>query len=241
MTRKRYARIVLSFALLLCTVYSAAQSGDEVPLGDLARSFRKDRPPAAPAVIDNDNLAQVMDAATGHHPGDALLFSIDGPRNRFQMTSPDGTCSLSFNANAASLLSDPDAVESLPAGELAKLEGPASLDGDDLQVSIFNGTDWNLKEITVGVTLVRPEESEAAFFKNARLLPAAQSDDSENAGKPSDSTILIHMRVASAAPLLTTMFREKLGAAIAPDQEWHWAIVGAKGIPPTPLINGPAF
>ncbi|MBV8052192.1 MAG: hypothetical protein JOZ80_13430, partial [Acidobacteriaceae bacterium] len=38
----------------------------------------------------------------------------------------------------------------------------------------------------------------------------------------------------TAAPLATTIFRDTLGASLASDQEWHWAIVSAKGVPPSP-------
>jgi len=182
-----------------------------------------------------------MDEVESHLLSGSLLFSLNGPKNSFQMSSPDGTCSLSFSANATSLLSDPNALEALPASELTKLDGPATLDGDTLQVSVFNGTDWDLKEITVGLTIVRPEESEAAFYRSAKLLPVvATTEDPETGGRPSDKTLLLHLK-AQASPLMTTVFREKLSATIAADQEWHWAIISAKGIPPTSLVPLPTF
>jgi hypothetical protein len=36
----------------------------------------------------------------------------------------------------------------------------------------------------------------------------------------------------SAAPTATALFRTQLNFALFPDQEWHWAIVRAKGVPP---------
>jgi hypothetical protein len=36
----------------------------------------------------------------------------------------------------------------------------------------------------------------------------------------------------SAAPSTTALFRTQLNFALFPDQEWHWAIVKAKGVPP---------
>jgi hypothetical protein len=243
MKRRLLAGIVLALAGLVALPCAQGQSDDDsTSLADAARTLRKEKPSNAPVVIDNDNLAQVMDASESHHLA-SLLFSLNGPRNSFQMSSPDGTCSLSFNANTMSLLSDPNEVEKLPASELTKLDGPATLDGDTLQISVFNGTDWDVKELIVGVTIVRPEESEAAFYKDTKLLPAAVTteDDSENAGKASDKTILLHMK-AQAAPLINTIFREKLSATIAPDQEWHWAILSAKGVPPPPgPIPQPTF
>jgi len=220
----------------------AAQSDDSISLGDLARTLRQEKQLAASVVIDNDNLSQVMSVSEIHRAGSSLLFSIDGAKNSFRMSSPDGTCSLSFNANATALLSDPDALETLPSGELAKLEGPAILDGDALQISVFNGTAWDLKEITVGLTIVRPDESEADFYRSAKLLPAAATttDDPDAGGKPSDRTLVLHLK-AAANPLLTTVFRGKLNVAIAADQEWHWAILSAKGVPPAPQVPLPSF
>ncbi len=36
----------------------------------------------------------------------------------------------------------------------------------------------------------------------------------------------------SAAPAATALFRAQLNFALFPDQEWHWAIVRARGVPP---------
>jgi hypothetical protein len=48
--------------------------------------------------------------------------------------------------------------------------------------------------------------------------------------KHPDSTVLYHLN-GSAAPSSTTVFHENLGVAPGQDQEWHWAIVQAKGVP----------
>ena len=45
--------------------------------------------------------------------------------------------------------------------------------------------------------------------------------------------MLLHIK-GSAAPSTTATFRTPLNFALFPDQEWHWAIVRAKGIPPQP-------
>ena len=49
--------------------------------------------------------------------------------------------------------------------------------------------------------------------------------------KQADTTILLRIK-GSAAPSTTAIFRTSLNFALFPDQEWHWAIVKAKGIPP---------
>ncbi len=163
-----------------------------------------------------------------------LLFSIDGAGagKKFQVSSPDVTCDLSFSASATSLLSDPYAPQDLPEGELAKLDGPATISGDTLQVSVHNGTTWNIKEITVGVTLLRGSEANTRRRGTARLIPAAETTTLLSEKQP-DSTVLYHLK-GSAAPSSTTVFHETLGTKLGQDQEWHWAIVQAKGIPRSP-------
>ena len=235
MKHRFYLGLALAVMGSLVPAHVRAQSDSGVPLGDLARSLRANKQPAAPpVVIDNDNLSQVMDQVENLRLNGRPLFSMEGSNNNFQMSSPDGTCSLSFNANATSLLTTPYVAEDLPQSELAKLEGPANIDGDTLQISMYNGTGWSLKEITIGLTITRRREDTATNFATARLLPATATENPTLAGKPADLTLLLHLK-GSAAPLATTIFREKLGATLAPDQEWHWAIVQAKGIPPSPL------
>jgi len=240
MKLKSYLGITLVFlgVLLPC---SRAQSDSAVSLGDLARSLRKSKEPAAPTVnvIDNDNLSQVIEQVASLRLGSRPLFSFNGIGKNFQMSTPDGTCSLSFNANATALLSNPFVATDLPQGELGKLDGPASLDGDTLQVSVYNASAWNVKEITVGLTIVRHADTNTAYFGSAKLLPAV-AGDAQPAEKPaekrSDLTLLLHLKGA-AAPSATAVFREKLPSALGPDQEWHWAIVAAKGIPPDPVLE----
>ena len=241
MRRYAYFAIFLGGLLLLVSPHAFAQD-DSVSLGDLARSLRKakeepKKEPAPPVVIDNDNLSEIMDAVESHKLTAAPVLSLDSKENQFRMSSPDGTCSLSFNADATSLITPPYVAEELPQAELAKLEGPAKLDGDRLQVSLFNGTDWNLKEVTIGLTIVRKTDK-ADLYQTARLLPAIAQDTLPQEPavadeKQSDLTLLLHLKGA-AAPLATTIYRETLGATLAPDQEWHWAIVSAKGVPPSP-------
>ncbi|MGH3055943.1 MAG: hypothetical protein ACRDL7_13295, partial [Gaiellaceae bacterium] len=50
---------------------------------------------------------------------------------------------------------------------------------------------------------------------------------------PSELTLLFHLK-GPVVPLATSVFHEKLGVPLAADQEWHWAILGAKGIAPAP-------
>jgi len=237
MRSRSYLGITLVFMAALLPLCAQAQSDSEVSLGDLARSLRKSKEPAAPTVIDNDNLSQVIEQVESLRISGRPLFSFNGAGKNFEMSSPDGTCSLSFNANATALLSSPYVSQELPQDALEKLDGPASIDGDTLQVSVYNASAWNVKEITVGLTVVRRADTNTAYFGSAKLLPAV-AGDVQPAEKPAekrpDMTLLLHLKGA-AAPSATAVFREKLSAVLGPDQEWHWAIVAAKGIPPDPV------
>jgi hypothetical protein len=226
---------VLSCLVFLGTQSLLAQSDDTVSLGDLARAVRKTKAPvAAPLVIDNDNLSKVMDQVQAHQFTLKPQAPTAPPRGPdFALSSPDGTCSISFNATAASSLNTPYVSEDLPPTELAKLEGPATIEGDSLEVSMYNGSGWKLTEVTVGLTLVRRPVDEGVYFGSARLMPAVAQDPETSEPKPSELTLLFHLR-GPLVPLTTSVFHEKLGAPLAPDQEWHWAILSAKGVAPSP-------
>lgn len=124
-----------------------------MPLGDVARNLRRN-PPTHP-VIDDDTLPQVMKQAESRKGlGSALRFFMAGEGNGFQVGVPDATCSLSFSANAKSLLSSQYAQMQLPAAELDRLEGRATIEGDALMLPLRNDTDWHVSEVTVALTVV---------------------------------------------------------------------------------------
>jgi len=242
MRHQAYLCVFLVFLGMTVPVCAAAQSDDAVSLGDLARSLRQSKAPkelAPPAVIDNDNLSQVIEDVEHFRLRASPMFYFDAAARNFQMSSPDGTCSLSFNANATALLSSPYASQDLPQSELAKLDGPANIHGDTLEVSLYNASGWNVREITVGLTIVRRADESATDYAAAKLLPAVALDTPPTE-KRSDMTLLLHLK-GSTAPFATTVYREKLDATLDDDQEWHWAIVEAKGIPPTTIANGSKY
>jgi len=237
---KRSLYFVIALLGLVFPLTTYAQSDDTaVPLGDLARSLRKNKAPdpAAPTIIDNDNLTQVMQQVQTKRLEGAPVFSIDSAGKDFKVSSPDGTCSLTFNANSTALLSVPYVAQDLPESEIGKLDGPATIDGNSLQVSVFNGSAWNVKEITVGLTIVRHDDAAATQFGTAKLIQTSTgiTDPAASAEKHSDLTVLYHLK-GSAAPSATIVFRSALEVPPAPEQDWHWAIVQAKGIPPTPSL-----
>ena len=231
---------------LLCPLGASAQ--DDAPsLGDLARDLRKNRaqqpqPPSDPAqtVIDNDNLAQVMEDAKKARPlkQDKTVFSIDPSGNTLKVQSPDVTCSLSFNARASSLLIKPVLIEDLPLTELLKIDGPGSIQDEALQLEVFNGTDWDLREITIGLTLERKPGQNAELAARARVIPAAEGLAPIAVERRSDVTLLYHLK-AEAKPFSTTAFHENIGISPGPDEDWRWSIVEAKGIRPSPAQPAP--
>jgi len=233
------ALLVSGVVLLALPSRAVAQEGADAPLGDVARSFRKKPAPAEAVInVDNDNFSKVVDdAETRRAAGASPLFSLVPAVRGFHVSSPDVTCSLSFSATAkSSSLSDPLLLDELPRAELAKLDGPATIDGDSLQVSMHNGTSWELREVVIGLTIVRQSAlvESSSSFNQARIVPAAaasQQNVQESYQKQPDVTMLLHVK-GSAAPSTTATFRTPLNFALFPDQEWHWAIVRAKGIPP---------
>ena len=217
--------IIALIALLVAPAFVRAQD-DDIPLGDLARAARKAKPVDEQTVIDNDNLNVMMDKAESERLNGKPVFSIDPSGNAFRMTSPDGTCSLSFDAKATALISTPFVTSEIPQDELLKLQGPATIHDGVLEVSLHNGTGWDVKEIVVGITVV--QNPAASEFRPVKLLGSADDGTSQ---KLPDLTMLYHLK-ATSPPDANTVFRADLGGDIDPIKEWHWALIGARGIPP---------
>jgi hypothetical protein len=231
--------LLLSAMLLLALPpwAGAQEDAGDTPLGDVARSLRKNAA-SNETIVDNDNFWQVIDEAESRRAaGTSLVFSLEPGAKNLNVSSPDVTCSLSFSGKTASLLSDPAVLDELPRTELAKLDGPATIDGDSLQVSMHNGTSWELREVVIGLTIVRrPEPGDpVSYLSPAGVAPSVVGNASppvqESFQKQPDVTLLLRMK-GSAAASTTATFRAPLNFALFPDQEWHWAIVKAKGIPP---------
>jgi hypothetical protein len=211
------------------------------PLGDVARGLRR-KIPSSQGVIDDDNLTTVMQQAESRHAeGSALKFLMAGEGKGFHVSAPDVTCSLAFTASAKTLLSSQYAQMELPAGEAAKLEGPATIEGKMLIVAVLNRTDWHVSEVTVALTVVKKSEAEetssmdtmsygAAKLRPAAMVTSLQQSESGSEKKP-DVTVIYRMR-AAAPPSATTVFSTTLNQELAPDEEWYWAIVQARGYPP---------
>jgi hypothetical protein len=223
----------------------AVAQDDGPSLGDLARNLRKDKaqqqsqPASEPnhAVIDNDNLPQAMDEAKKARPvvQNKTVLSLDPSGNTLKVSSPDVTCSMSFNARASSLLLKPILIEDLPTSELLKLDGPGSIQDDNLQLEVFNGTEWVLREITIGLTLERKPGESAELEARARVIPASENAAAVTVERRSDVTLLYHLKT-EAKPFSKTALRENIGITPGPDEDWRWSIVEAKGIRPAASI-----
>jgi hypothetical protein len=229
-------------ALCVLLIPAVAFAQDDAPsLGDLARNLRNDKnndkdkaqQPQPLTVIDNDNLTQVMDDAKNARPVDNFktVLSIDPSGNTLKVSSPDVTCSLSFNARSSSLIKSAP-IEELPLTELLKIDGPGSIQDESLQLEVFNGTDWDIKEITVGLTLERKPGENAELAASARVIPAAEGLAPVAVERRSDVTLLYHLK-AESRPFSTTAFHENIGITPGPDEDWRWSIVEAKGILPS--------
>jgi len=224
--------VFLVFALLAPVFARGQAESNDASLGHLARNLRKNKVQTPPAriVVDNDNFSQVIQQSEIKRLANSTLrFLLGDPAHDFAIASPDVTCSLSFSAQDNSLAQSVAAKpKELPDAELAKLEGPAAIVGESLQVSVYNGTAWDIREITVSLTLAKRPRTTALNFSSARVVPASST---QIMAKRSDSTTLYHLK-GVAAPNTTTVFQDNLGMSLNADQEWHWAIVQAKGIPP---------
>jgi len=199
---------------------------NDTPLGDVARNLRKKAPPTSPGVIDDDNLSQVMSQAERRHDsGSALKFMMAGEAKDFRVSAPDVTCSLAFTAGVKSLLSNQYGQMVLPAGEVLKLEGPATIEGDALLVSVHNRTDWHVSEVTVALTVVKRSASREATMSMGGMENEVRPE------KDRDVIVIYKMR-AAAPPEVTTVFSAPLNLELGADEEWHWAMVQARGYPP---------
>lgn len=209
-------------------VPARAQSEDQGPsLGDIARALRAKRKAELP-VITNENFSHLPQLIRRTEQ-QALAAGLVPPAAR--RSEPEITCSLAFSAQSPSApAANASIPQDLPTGLLAKLDGPAVISGDTLQVSLYNGSNWDVQEITVGITVVRRENQVAALAAPAQLLPASDAGPAPRLKKP-DVTFLYHLK-GSAPPSSTTAFKQALGLNLGPNDEWHWAILQARGLPP---------
>ena len=206
----------------------------EPSLGEVAREARQAKAPetanSSQKVIDNDNFSAVLDQAEAARVTGKPVFSIDPSGNAFRMTSPDGTCSLSFDAKATSLISSSFVSSDLPQDDLVKLEGHAVIHDDVLEVSVHNGSPWEVRELVIGVTVLQ-----RLFKEETDLADAKMATDPSWTGKTPDSTSILHLRGSVAADqsgTFTAVLSSDSTISLSSNADWHWALVSARGIPP---------
>jgi hypothetical protein len=100
-----------------------------------------------------------------------------------------------------------------------------------------SGKDGLAKVIPAAAVEPLPEPGNRADLRADLRSNDLRSDD--RSGKRPDTAVLYRMR-AAAAPFGVTVFAAPLNVELGPDQEWHWAIVQAKGYPPQQNIPEPA-
>ena len=226
-------RLRMSSLCLLAATALAAHSWPQ-SLGDLAREVRKSHPAQPVKVYTNEDIPQwsnevVWRSAATAPPQSApvAVASADPPSaSPIRMRSEDVECSFSFRAQSMLPRGKVDSatLSQLPASEVAKLDGTASIWGDTLDVSIHNDTGWSLREVTVRLLLgARAGEPTAAHSRAAEHGSAIDPP----AG---DTGRLLDLRL-SAEPHTATISSEPLAQNLA-GQDWSWEIVQAKGIPP---------
>ena len=234
MFRSRHTLILL-LALLAPMGLNAQE--EQPSLGDVAREARKAKAeqgqPEARKVIDDDNFATVLDEAETARLSGKPVFSIDSINKAFRITSPDGTCSLSFDARATSLISTAFVTTDLPQDELSKLEGTASIHDDMIEVSVHNGTMWELREVVIGVTVLQKPVPADTSASDVLASQSKMVSDPTWTGKQPDQTVIYRLR-GSAGSKATGTFTAPLNVdsnvSVTPAQDWHWALVSARGI-----------
>jgi len=231
---RRFLLLLVVGATLVPARLLAQDDPNDVPLGDVARNLRK-KAPTKP-VIDDDNLSQVMQEADSRKGfGSSLRFLMAGDLSGFRVSAPDVTCNLSFSSNVKSLLAGQYSEMDLPAGDLARLEGHATIEGDALSVSVHNGTDWHVSEIAVAVMIVRKSAPNAVASEGSLNLEPAPAEGAQppeiKTDKKPDSTVIYRMR-AVGVPWAVTTFSARLQSELGAASEWHWAVVQARGYPP---------
>jgi hypothetical protein len=228
---------------------TAQDDPEPMPLGDVARGLRKKAPPAKP-VIDDDNLPQVMQQVDSHDDAASRFrFLMSRDSQGFQVSAPDVSCSLAFTANVKALLSSQYDQVDLPPTEMAKIEGKAVVEGDALTVPVFNGTQWHLSELAIAFTVVKkprtgvvPWNHEGVSSASADVTPplapeiAADAFQQVRPEKRPDVAVIYRMR-AAALPWSNAVFSAPLKLELDPGEEWHWAIVQAKGYPPETYVS----
>ncbi len=114
----------------------------------------------------------------------------------------------------------------LPSEQLEKITGTASINGDELEMDIYNGTDWEIYEIFVEVTLREKIPTSNPVNAGEYLKAATQA--------PIKYQRVYRFSGEEIPPYSCTNvndgWKAKLGFTRKSGQFWSWTITKAKGI-----------
>lgn len=208
-------------------------SAQEPSLGDLAREARKSHSTQPVKVYTNEDIPQATNeviwrSAAVQPPPTPVAVQANAdpsPPSPIKMRSEDVECNFSFRAQP--LLprgkAESAGLTPLPASEVAKLDGTASIWGDTLDVSIHNDTGWSLREVTVRLVI-------GGHAEETRVAHSHPAGHGGAAAETVANDPLLALRL-SAEPHTATISSEPLAQSLN-GQDWSWEIVQAKGIPP---------
>jgi hypothetical protein len=112
--------------------------------------------------------------------------------------------------------SPPEVSNKVPADELSRLNGQASIKrglsrGDYIEADIYNGSSWVIKTVTIRLAFENESKHES-FSRDYSLSPASTFN-------------------GEVKPLHAARFSERLGFTLEPGQTWRWNLVAATGHP----------
>jgi hypothetical protein len=171
-----------------------------------------------------------MDKAEAERLNGKPVFSIDPSGQTFRMSSPDGSCSLSFDAKAAALITTRHSDQQSAIRRTGRLDGTASVRDGMIEVQLHNKTDWELKEVVVGLTLLNER---GPLFRSASPARPNRRDFDSEASRHNHAV----SPGGDSAAGWDTVFRGALDQDLGPATDWHWALVGAKGVPPAAPVQ----
>jgi hypothetical protein len=234
---------VCGICLALVPLRGSAQS-----LGDIARQLRAQRaaeadPPPA-KVYTNQDIPKWTDEVTWRAASQSSAAttstSLDpaNPNPPIQVKRQDVECSFFFRAQDMLPAAKPDesGLKSLPASDLARLDGTASIWGERLDVSVHNDTSWQLREVTVRLVTssaaLETPPNNSASAGNSHPADHGDAASSLPAGAPSDAASRLLSLQLDAGPFTAAVSTKDLGSHLSGGEKWSWEIVQAKGIPP---------